>query len=86
MTTNTTKTAKLCQAADGSTYFAFRLAPAAPAHKPSRPTNDSARQGVLFSGMKCAPGQLDLFATDGQDTTPVREINTLAAACKAAGF
>ncbi len=29
---------------------------------PSAPT----RQTVLFSGLDCIPGQLDLFATDGE--------------------
>ena len=24
-------------------------------------------QGVLFSGLKCLPGQLDLFETDGKE-------------------
>jgi hypothetical protein len=27
--------------------------------------NDHCRQGVLFSGLDCLPGQQDLFPTDG---------------------
>ena len=27
--------------------------------------NDKSRQKVLFSGLDCLPGQLDLFPTDG---------------------
>lgn len=31
------------------------------------------RQKVLFSGLDCLPGQLDLFETDGTDTGPQPE-------------
>jgi hypothetical protein len=36
--------------------------------KPARPVeavNPPARQTVLFSGLDCEPGQMDLFQTDG---------------------
>lgn len=44
----------------------FRLAN----HKPRSKTDrfdrlPPAQQGVLFAGMDCMPGQLDLFETDG---------------------
>lgn len=29
--------------------------------------NDQGRQRVLFSGLDCCPGQLDLFDTDGAE-------------------
>lgn len=31
------------------------------------------KQGVLFAGMACLAGQLDLFPTDGQEVTPPDE-------------
>ncbi len=40
-------------------------------NKPTRPTparfetDDKTRQKVLFCGLDCLPGQLDLFPTDG---------------------
>jgi len=40
-------------------------------NKPAHPTparfksNDKTRQKVLFCGLDCLPGQLDLFLTDG---------------------
>ena len=39
-------------------------------HRPKRhpiETNPRSKQKVLFAGMDCLPGQLDLFPTDGQE-------------------
>ena len=36
------------------------------ANRPPEFENDRRRQRVLFSGLRLIPGQLDLFATDGQ--------------------
>ncbi len=33
----------------------------------SVPPADPKKQGVLFAGLDCLPGQLDLFQTDGYD-------------------
>ena len=44
---------------------AFKLTnpPARP--KPATFETNTGRQKVLFSGMNCLPGQIDLFKTDG---------------------
>ena len=47
----------------------FRLANDQPTAKPlSFENSERTRQRVLFSGLDCLPGQLDLFDTDGSDT------------------
>ncbi len=40
-------------------------------HTKIRFTNNPGGQSVLFSGMDCLPGQLDLVATDGQAAEPI---------------
>lgn len=47
----------------------FKLQPAASKPRPatnSLPDAPKRRQIVLFSGLDCCPGQLDLFPTDGR--------------------
>ena len=41
--------------------------PAASPRSTLRDPVDEKRQRVLFAGLDCLPGQLDLFATDGED-------------------
>jgi hypothetical protein len=46
----------------------FTLANDKQAPKPRQfENNDKARQTVMFGGLDCLPGQLDLFQTDGRD-------------------
>ena len=45
----------------------FTLENDTPAPKRYEPVETAARrQGMLFAGLDCLPGQLDLFETDGQ--------------------
>jgi hypothetical protein len=39
-----------------------------------QPAEEDIRQTVLFSGMDCLPGQLDLFETDGAAESEVDDI------------
>jgi len=49
----------------------FILSNAAPKPKPWRGGEpENTRQKVLLSGMKCQPGQLDLFQTEGEAAGP----------------
>lgn len=46
----------------------FRLTNDPPKQKPwVPPAPEESTQRVLFSGMDCLPGQLDLFQTDGEE-------------------
>ncbi len=49
---------------------AFRLADDSPKRKPATfEGNNQCCQRVLFSGLDCLPGQVDLFGTDGEEPT-----------------
>ena len=43
----------------------FTLSNPKPRQPPPKFETTPCRQNVLFSGMDCLPGQMDLFATDG---------------------
>lgn len=52
----------------------FRLAPPKPPRpKPAEFNTNAGRQKVLFSGLDCLPGQMDLFLTDGTADDKVAE-------------
>ena len=49
----------------------FTLTNEEPQPRPRKFESDRGQQRVLFSGLDCLPGQLDLFATDGELTDEV---------------
>lgn len=54
-----------------STDDPFRLVNDKSIPRPTQFENsDRTRQQVLFSGLDCLPGQLDLFDADGSDSPP----------------
>jgi len=49
--------------------FTLRNDPPEPKRAPIE-SSGKRRQRMLFSGLDCLPGQMDLFPTDGQDPEP----------------
>ena len=52
--------------------FTLRNEPVKSKPMPSEST-DRTRQQMLFSGLDCLPGQLDLFPTDGREPNDTAE-------------
>ena len=56
----------------------FRLVNPPAKLKPWKPAAEAMRQKTLLAGLDCKPGQLDLFATDGEENAQAKRYDALA--------